>query len=397
MWSIDDVKDVVSEIQGDLFHKACDQTLAMPALIRAELERRLEAEFESYPKDYLVYVELPGLDPRQLGAEVLVLSDQISLINTRAPLQYVERLVRPSLVADVDHLLKDVESMDEAFEALRPINSCLLKQDSVYLRISESGALPSFTSEQEPAFLSRTLATVKIFLLYGLEIGLLDRRNIFRYKHNDPGPRTIVHAAIHAINSEEKQTVEIPRDFENFLCGLTFSNSYEENTERFQCNGFERELRPVSRFLSILPVDAYARRIAAGIEWLLDSLLATNQTTSLLQSCIGIEAILGDENPVAYESGITARLSERFAYLMGTSIHNRRELRDQFRTIFAKRGDLVHARRHRLPPHDLKIVQAAQRMLQELIRKELTLFLDLPITTLSKMNTVDIKSNLKPF
>lgn len=139
----------------------------------------------------------------------------------------------------------------------------------------------------------------------------------------------------------------------------------------------------------------HAQRIAAGIEWLLDSLVTTNQTLSLVQSCIGMEAVLGDSTSAAYELGITARLSERFSYLMGTSAENRSELRDQFRAVFAKRGDLVHARRHRLSPHDLQVVHAAQKMLQELIRKELSLLLELPHVVLGRMDPMEIKRNLK--
>ncbi|MES2248851.1 MAG: hypothetical protein V4645_16350, partial [Pseudomonadota bacterium] len=130
---------------------------------------------------------------------------------------------------------------------------------------------------------------------------------------------------------------------------------------------------------------------------LVDSLVTTNHTLSLVQSCIGIEAILGDSAPGGYELGITARLSERFAYLMGTSAGNRSELRDRFRAVFAKRGDLVHARKSRLPPSDLQIVHTAQRMLQELVRKELSLVLNLPPVVLGRMNPMDIKRNMKPF
>jgi hypothetical protein len=397
MWSVDDVRRLIEETQTTALHSESKQVLADPAVLCKELEDRLQAELESYPRDYFVYVELPGLDPDFLDEELLVLSDQIALVRTSAPFKKIERLVRPNFPVGLGNLLADVSSIEEAREALRPVSDFLLEQDSVYLRVTESGALLDFLFGEESALLPRALTTVKIVVFYGLEIGLFKRREIFRSRHHDPGPRTIAHVAIHAMHGDEQQPEQMSRDLENFMRGVTFNYSDEKRDELSSCRNVEADLQPVVRFLSILRADANAQRIAAGIEWLIDSLVTTNQTLSLVQSCIGIEAILGDSTPGAYELGITARLSERFAYLMGTSAENRNALRDQFRLVFAKRGDLVHARRHRLPPHELQVVQIAQKMLQELIRKELSLMLDLSPGVLSQMDSMEIKLNMRPF
>lgn len=397
MWSVGDVRDLIERVRQKVLRTGSEQVLAVPAVLRDELEGSLQAELESYPRDYFVYVELPGLSPGCLADELAILSDQIALVRTSAPFDGIERLVRPNCPVGAGDLLANVSSMDEAREALRPISSFLLEQDSVYLRITESGGLPDLLFGEEPALLPRALTVVKIVVFYGLEIGLFVRREIFRSRHLDSGRRTIAHIAIHAVQGDERRPEQMPRDLENFVRGVTFDRLDEKEVEPYQRRNMAPDLHPIVHFLSTLHFDPHAQRIAAGIEWLIDSLITTNQTLSLVQSCIGIEAILGDSAPGAYELGITARLSERFAYLMGTSAENRSALRDQFRLVFAKRGDLVHARRHRLPPHELQVVQIAQKMLQELIRKELSLMLDLPPGVLSQMDPMKIKLNMRPF
>ena len=394
LWSTGDVRDLIEQTRDKVLRTASQNVLSVPELLRKELEHRLKTELESYPRDYFVYVELPGLNPSRVDEELLVLSDQIALIRTSAPLEKIERLVRPSLPLVSGDLLANATSLDEAREALRPISSFLLEKDSVYLRIAESGALPDFLFGEEPALLPMALTSVKIIVFYGLETGLLERREVFRSRHHDPGPRTISHVAIHARHGDEQRPEKIPRDFENFLRGVTFSYPGEKELDPTHRRDVVLALQPVVSFLAILHSDAHAQRIAAGIEWLIDSLATSNQTLSLVQSCIGIEAILGDSVPGAYEPSITARLSERFAYLMGTSAEDRNVLRDQFRAVFAKRGDLVHARRHRLPPHEIRILQGAQKMLQDLIRKELAMVLKLPQDALSQMDPMDISRNL---
>lgn len=396
MWSCNDLDNLIEDTLAEVLRAADEPLLATPSLLRKKIESQLQAKLESYPRDYFVYVELPGLNPSRLDEELLVLSGQISLLRTSPPFEQIERLVRPNIPDGAGDLLNNVNSIAEVREALRPISAFLLERDSVYLRIAESGALPDFLfGEEEPAFLPRALTSVRIIVFFGLEVGLLERREIFRSRHHDAGPRTIAHVAIHEVSGETMQPAQLPRDFENFLRGITFSHPDNNDSEVTPRRDLVHDLHPIIHFLSMLHSEPHAQRIAAGIEWLIDSLLTANKTLSLMQSCIGIEAILGDSTQGSYEVGITARLSERYAYLMGTSADNRSELRDRLRAVFAKRGDLVHARRHRLSPYDLQVVQTAQELLHDLIRKELSLVLDLPLIVLSQMNPMQIRRDLR--
>lgn len=396
MWSGNDLKNLIQDALEEVLRTAGGPVLAAPSLMREKIASHLQKKLESYPRDYFVYVELPGLNPSRLDEELLVLSGQISLLRTSPPFEQIGKIVRPKVPKGGGNLLSNVESIAEAREALRPISAFLLERDSVYLQIAESGALPDrLLGENEPALLIHALASVKIIVFFGLEVGLFERREIFRSRHRDAGPRTITHVAIHEAHGEAQQSVQLPRDFENFLRGITFSHPDNKDSAVTPRRGLAQDLQPIIGFLSMLHSDPHARRIAAGIEWLVDSLLTANQTLSLMQSCIGIEAILGDSTQGTYEVGITARLSERYAYLMGSSANNRSELRDKLRVVFAKRGDLIHARRHRLSPYDLQVVQTAQELLHDLIRKELSLVLDRPSIVLSQMDTMQIKRDLR--
>lgn len=396
MWSGNSLKNLIQDTSAEVVRAADEPLLATPSLLRKKIEAQLQETLESYPRDYSVYVELPCLDPSRLDKELLVLSDQISLIRTSPPFEQIERLVRPSIPDGASDLLNNVNSVAEVREALRPISAFLLERDSVYLRIAESGALPDFLfGDDEPAFLPRALTSVKIIVFFGLEVGLFERREIFRSRHHDAGPRTIAHVTIHEVFGEALQSEQLPRDFENFLRGITFSHPDKNVSEVTPHRDLANDLRPIIHFLSMPHSEPHAQRIAASIEWLIDSLLAANESLSLMQSCIGIEAILGDGTQGSYEAGITARLSERYAYLMGTSADNRIELRDRLRAVFAKRGDIVHARRHRLSPPDLQVVQTAQELLHDLIRKELSLVLDLPSFVLSQMSPMQMRRDLR--
>jgi hypothetical protein len=82
---------------------------------------------------------------------------------------------------------------------------------------------------------------------------------------------------------------------------------------------------------------------------------------------------------------MTVRLAERYSYLLGHSVADRIQLREDFRKIFLKRGELVHARKTRLSLRDDWVVAKAQEMLQRLIRQELSLHLGIDAARLAKM------------
>jgi hypothetical protein len=65
---------------------------------------------------------------------------------------------------------------------------------------------------------------------------------------------------------------------------------------------------------------------------------------ALLQNCIGIEALLGDDEK---DEPLTTRLADRCAYLLAKSSEERAAIRQRFKRIYAVRAKLVHGRKAR--------------------------------------------------
>lgn len=354
-------------------------SLSDPANVVMLDQLYLEAvqEFESYPQEYKLYIELPGLYWGGEWITELALSDSMTLIGTTNPSPAIREITRP------DRALGDTLSAsapEEFMIAIAPMAAILLRRETVYFQISEKGFLP-FESNSVPVMLSAALLKLKILLVFAMEIGLLERQEVYRLEYpteGDDGER--VHVACHEATGTGKAYLRLPSDMANFLRGMIFSNS--EHPAIF---GIKDLLIPILEFIEKLGSDQHAVGIGAGIEWLLDSLMSSNQTISLLQCCIGMESILGERSSGTNELGTTARLAERYSYLMGQSVADRIQLRDDFRKIFLKRGELVHARQTRLSLRDYWVVPKAQEMLQQLIRRELSLHLGIDAKRLAKM------------
>jgi hypothetical protein len=108
--------------------------------------------------------------------------------------------------------------------------------------------------------------------------------------------------------------------------------------------------------------------ISAAIEWYQDSLFSDNQTLDFLSACIGLEALLGDENQM---ENMTNRLSDRYGFLMGKGRTSREKLRQDYKSVLVERGKLVHARKARLSGQTANLLQIAQKMLLDVIWHEL--------------------------
>lgn len=109
-------------------------------------------------------------------------------------------------------------------------------------------------------------------------------------------------------------------------------------------------------------------RIKAAIEWSFDSLTAENETMAFLKVCIGLEALLGEN-----EAGpsLTEALSDRCAYLIATSIKNRRSIKDRFKEIYKIRSKIVHGAINHLDRDNLIQLEYAKIFLRSAIRKEM--------------------------
>lgn len=103
--------------------------------------------------------------------------------------------------------------------------------------------------------------------------------------------------------------------------------------------------------------------------------MGENQTISFLQLCIGFEALLGDSGDSSSrmgERGVTERLSDRYAYLVGHTQAERESLRKEFAEVYKQRGQIIHQREiHLRGRKDADARMKARQMLFKAIAAEL--------------------------
>jgi hypothetical protein len=109
--------------------------------------------------------------------------------------------------------------------------------------------------------------------------------------------------------------------------------------------------------------------ITTAIEWAFDAKTNENQTVSFIQTCIALEAILGEDTK---KGQLSATLADRCAYLISPRIADRRKIRDYFEKIYDVRSKLVHGRRIRLSHDDRDSLHKAQSLLNSVINKEIS-------------------------
>lgn len=108
--------------------------------------------------------------------------------------------------------------------------------------------------------------------------------------------------------------------------------------------------------------------ILAAAEWGFDSWASINETVSFIQVCIGLEAILGDDNKTA----VSKVLTERCAFILGKSTQERNRIRAEFKEIYKIRSEIVHGRKVRLDKEGENALLQATYYLKMLLLQEMT-------------------------
>jgi len=104
----------------------------------------------------------------------------------------------------------------------------------------------------------------------------------------------------------------------------------------------------------------------------MDSVSAENETFGYLAACIGLEAILTAGDGADRLDNLSARLSDRYGFLMGVGAQDRKKLSDEYRSLLNLRGKLVHARRRSLKANEQDQLHRVRYMLSSVIDKEVT-------------------------
>jgi hypothetical protein len=115
--------------------------------------------------------------------------------------------------------------------------------------------------------------------------------------------------------------------------------------------------------------DKEAIRVRAAIEWSFDADAAETSTMSFIKTCIGLEALLGDDKK---EGSLNETLADRCAYLVGRTIKDRAQIKSRFKEIYVIRSKIVHGVTSHLAHEELVNLHHGKLYLKEAIQAEIS-------------------------
>lgn len=143
---------------------------------------------------------------------------------------------------------------------------------------------------------------------------------------------------------------QISKSLEDGKIGNLINNYLKKPIELIECN--EQE----------------AIRVKSAIQWCFDSFISENQTLAFLQTCIGLEALLGDDG---YKGSLTKILADRCSYLIGNDIKGRKTIKKRFEELYEVRSKLVHGNARELDRSEMFFLNWGRTILQYAIVKEI--------------------------
>lgn len=345
----DDAQDLILDEYSDFVIEAkAQQPPPDAAEARSALVKKLKERIESYPRQYVLRLNLPSFPAYknhtvELASDVrLVLSRPVA--KRRGPISKAvlgEGDESPGLgtwleVDAVGYATRSPES-PAAADAIAVAKQCMfiLEATSMLQRTYFASRPASATLDQKGGKLSVEL----------------------------PLPRLLAHHWARLIPDEHKLTVLDPNHGRNLFESIRPAKDGEE-----RARALANAMRGLTRYLESRHHPDF-ERIAAAIQWHQDSTYSENQTFAFLAVCIGLEAILGERGHL---NEMSNRLADRFAFRLGTNRSHREALGKTYIAILNLRGDLVHAKAARLKSaEDRKLLNQARVMLHNLIWHEL--------------------------
>lgn len=314
---------------------------------------------DSIPRKYLVFFELPAV--HGLGLKEIKLTDDIS---------FVER-VSESDFSDIKIPSRSLYGRDYTLQEGRL--NIRISVDGYTDGTLDSSAIKKAYSKFKQVILLSNLSGILKEWQGDLSLGLLGSvsHQIFVVNSRDP--------------NIEKYLVYFPQTVSNYLLKLrlnedilkptkletlleTFENK-EASTSNDKAKILQKRFQHPVNLLKTPDNDKNAEPLKTAIEWAFDSLTNDNNTLAFIQACIGLEAILGDDET---KDNITATLADRCSYLLGDSISARKSIRENFKKLYGIRSKVVHGRKAYLDDEQRYFLNYAQIMLKQVIWKEIS-------------------------
>jgi len=175
-----------------------------------------------------------------------------------------------------------------------------------------------------------------------------------------------------ATNGTKK--IDFPPSFQAYIANLqiaegAFKRSYllgpSPDTPEGKIENYQQRAKIISDFTK-RPANEIAG-IDRAIDWAFEAILNRNHEKGFVQTCIGLETILGDDN---LQDHITKRLADRASYLLASDRMKRAEIGADIEKIYRLRSQVVHGRQN-ITTADEELVSNADNYLRRCIMKEI--------------------------
>jgi hypothetical protein len=304
---------------------------------------------ESIPRSYLIYIPLPSAT--DLGAQKIAVTEDISLME----------------ILDKDKKLGGYQG-NILVKALSGPKQVEIDRPYPYLCINSTGF--AGTSINDSAF-QYAMSKFKQFVYLGISFKFLKKyKRALRWTPFLGWPN-VPHLKAVALNPNDLNLVEgraeLSRNIADWIQRIIINRDVigpgEESVKIF----LRDKLKQVISLLNTKEDDIYCSPIKSAVEWAFDAEIIENETVSFIQRCIGLEAILG----TGISETLTDTLADRCAYLLGTNLEARNNIRKNFKEMYKIRSKIVHGRAVRLNDVEKGNFSWSKRIVDRVIRKEL--------------------------
>lgn len=195
---------------------------------------------------------------------------------------------------------------------------------------------------------------------------------VFAHKHTYPSPEKI-YAFVHCKRSDGRWEPITRYPVEDRTSRVLAGLSLHELDEALK----GQDARPYYRYVfsnisAALRAAENAEPTLLAAQWFFDSFGEFDIVLSFVQCTVALEIILG-EKETSDEIGIGSLISNRFAYLIGSTHKERSQLLDHFKKLYRVRSQIVHSGKHRLTVEERLLFQHLRWMCRRAISKEIEL------------------------
>ncbi|MBI3584799.1 MAG: hypothetical protein HY096_12760 [Nitrospinae bacterium] len=367
------VSDYLSEhVKGKRWETSDDLKNIINAEGIENLSDKIIAYLESIPRKYFVYFELPSV--KGIGVKEINLTDDISFIEKLNENDFSEIKIPASGVGRM--------GLFDLYGSIR--------KEQLYIRIQtdgytdgtlDSSAIKKAYSRFKQVFLLAKLSKVLIETKETVTLGL--GQVIGSYFNN---PQVFVVDAMES-NAEKNYSISLPKVVSDYVSKISINenilkpNEYELFVEKFEDKDaltpndkakiLKNRFQHAVKLLQTSDEDENVKPIKTAIEWAFDSLTNDNETVAFIQACIGLEAILGDEEEEPQKS-LQNKLADRCAYLLGKKFSERKKIKENLVKLYNTRSKLIHGRKAELDEEQRGFLKFSQSILSGIIWKEIS-------------------------